>query len=92
MSGKTPSDTGTTAPSVTPSTNGSTSQTLSPDRIEKLLSDAVIEGGKNADIIVVEYSDMECPFCVRQYHETKLEPKLLAQYGEKVQFAFKNNR
>ncbi len=35
---------------------------------------------------------MECPFCMRQYHDTKLFPTLLSQYGDKVSVAFKNNR
>lgn len=35
---------------------------------------------------------MECPFCVRQYHQTKLEESLTKKYGDKIAFAFKNNR
>lgn len=35
---------------------------------------------------------MECPFCIKQYHDTNLKPKLLAQYGNDVNFIFKNNR
>ncbi len=66
--------------------------TLPADKIQSILSWAAIEWNKTADILVVEYSDMECPFCVRQYHETQLWKKLEAQYKEKVQFAFKNNR
>jgi protein-disulfide isomerase len=56
------------------------------------VSTAAIEGNVQADILVVEYSDMECPFCVRQYAETKLRKSLIDQYGDKVAFAFKNNR
>lgn len=35
---------------------------------------------------------MECPFCIRQYHSTKLFPTLLSQYKDKIGIAFKNNR
>ena len=35
---------------------------------------------------------MECPFCIKQYHDTKIQESLNAQYGDKVAFAFKNNR
>ncbi len=35
---------------------------------------------------------MECPFCIKQYQDTKLQTSLKAQYGDKVAFAFKNNR
>lgn len=79
-------NTGTTAGSQTPTTE------LDATRIAALLSGAVIEGNKNADIIAIEYSDMECPFCVRQYHETKLQESLQTQYGDAVAFVFKNNR
>lgn len=53
---------------------------------------SVIEGNPDAKISVIEYSDMECPFCIKQYHDTNLKPKLLAQYGNDVNFIFKNNR
>jgi protein-disulfide isomerase len=69
-----------------------TNQTMDAAQIEKVVSSAALEGNAQADIIVIEYSDMECPFCVRQYAETKLRESLLAQYGDKVAFAFKNNR
>lgn len=69
-----------------------TSSTLTPDVVSKVISDAVVEGNKNADIIAIEYSDMECPFCIRQYHDTKLWESLQAKYGDKVKFAFKSNR
>jgi protein-disulfide isomerase len=66
--------------------------TISADEIKKILDDASIEGDKNATIIAIEYSDMECPFCMKQYHDTKLFPTLMSQYGNKVSAAFKNNR
>ncbi len=53
---------------------------------------AVIEWNPEAKITVTEYSDMECPFCLKQYHETQLKEKLLAQYGSGVNFVFKNSR
>jgi protein-disulfide isomerase len=65
---------------------------MSPEEIATILSGASIEGNKNADIVAIEYSDMECPFCIRQYSDTKLQPSLAAQYGDKVAFVFKNNR
>lgn len=69
-----------------------TNQTMDAAQVEKIISGAALEGNAQADIVVIEYSDMECPFCVRQYAETKLRTSLLAQYGDKVAFAFKNNR
>ncbi len=65
---------------------------LTADEILTILSGASIEGNKWADIIAIEYSDMECPFCIKQYSDTKLQASLASQYGDKVAFAFKNNR
>jgi len=67
-------------------------QTMDAAQIEKIVSGAAIEGNAQADIVAIEYSDMECPFCIRQYAETKLRESLVTQYGDKVAFAFKNNR
>lgn len=64
---------------------------LSPTDLAIILSGATLEGNKSADIIAIEYSDMECPFCIKQYHDTKIQESLHAQYGDKVAFAFKNN-
>lgn len=82
--GWTVADTGANQPTVTTS--------LSSDEVAAILSGAAIEGNKSADIIAIEYSDMECPFCIKQYSETKLQASLASQYGDKVAFAFKNNR
>ena len=56
------------------------------------MSGAALEGNSLAEIVVIEYSDMECPFCIRQYAETKLRESLVTQYGDKVVFAYKNNK
>ena len=66
--------------------------TMTPAEVATILSGASIDGNKSADIIAIEYSDMECPFCIKQYSDTKIQASLLAQYGDKVAFAFKNNR
>jgi protein-disulfide isomerase len=66
--------------------------TLTGEALQAIIASSVIEGNKEADILVVEYSDMECPFCIRQYQETKLWPSLQTEYGDKVAFAFKSNR
>ncbi len=68
------------------------SATLTSAEIATILSGASIDGNKSADIIAIEYSDMECPFCIKQYSDTKIESSLKAQYGDKVAFAFKNHR
>jgi protein-disulfide isomerase len=67
-------------------------QTLDAAKMGTILSGAALEGNTLANIVVIEYSDMECPFCIKQYHDTKLQESLKAKYGDKVAFAFKNNK
>jgi protein-disulfide isomerase len=47
-----------------------------------------IRGNKNAKVTVVNYDDFECPFCSRM-HQT-LFPELLKEYGDRVQFIYKD--
>lgn len=64
---------------------------ITPEAITTLYKDAYIEGNPNADITIFEYSDLECPFCIR--HESDGTVKtVLAKYGDKVNHVFKNNR
>jgi protein-disulfide isomerase len=78
----------------TPDTEATTpvGATLSPADLAMILSGASLEGNKSADIVAIEYSDMECPFCIKQYHDTKIQESLTTKYGDKVAFAFKNNK
>ena len=45
-------------------------------------------GSKAANVVVVNYDDFECPFCSRM-HQT-LFPELLKEYGDRVQFVYKD--
>jgi protein-disulfide isomerase len=46
-----------------------------------------IRGNSNAQIILVEFSDYQCPFCAR-FHNTPKE--LMNKYGDKVSWAWKH--
>lgn len=64
---------------------------LSLDELASVKKDAYIEGNKDAKITVIEYSDLECPFCIRQFKEGTIK-KVHEKYGDKVNSVFKNFR
>jgi protein-disulfide isomerase len=47
-----------------------------------------VRGNKDAKVMAVNYDDFQCPFCSRM-HQT-LFPELLKQYGDRVQFIYKD--
>ncbi|MFA6090478.1 MAG: thioredoxin domain-containing protein [Candidatus Gracilibacteria bacterium] len=74
---------GTETPAVT--------KTLTQDEITAIKNNAYIEGNKEALMTLVEYSDLECPFCIRQYKEGTIE-KVRQKFGDKVNSIFKSFR
>jgi protein-disulfide isomerase len=36
-------------------------------------SNAYIDGNKNSKFLIVEYTDPECPFCVRQFKDNTIK-------------------
>jgi protein-disulfide isomerase len=52
------------------------------------LSGRPARGSKDAKVVVVNYDDFQCPFCSRM-HQT-LFPELLKEYGDRVQFVYKD--
>ena len=49
--------------------------------------DETIRGTKGAPIVLIEYSDFECPFCSRGYETVRA---LLDKYKGKIQFIYKH--
>lgn len=47
--------------------------------VAKVTSSDHIRGNKNAEIVIIEYSDIECPFC-KVYHQTL--KKIYDEYGK----------
>lgn len=43
-------------------------------------NDPMAEGAIDAPVVIAEFSDWECPFCIR--HSTTVEPELLKEYVE----------
>ncbi|MGH9500837.1 MAG: DsbA family protein [Terriglobales bacterium] len=52
------------------------------------IGDRPIRGKKDAKVVVVNFDDFECPFCSRM-HQT-LFPEILKEYGDRVQFVYKD--
>ena len=72
-------------PAAEPKATGS----LSQDDIAGILKNTYLKGDKDASIIWIEYSDLECPFCKR-LHDSGAIKNLEAKYGDKMAFAFKH--
>jgi protein-disulfide isomerase len=47
-----------------------------------------VRGSEDAKVTIVEYSDFQCPFCVRGYQI--FEDQVMPEYKDKVKFYFKN--
>lgn len=56
-------------------------------KIKDVTSKDHIQGNKNAKITLVEYSDLECPFCKR-FHPTMQD--LMKTYGDKIRWVYRH--
>lgn len=82
--GKTNLDTKTVLPQAAP--DDSTAQPKA-GKIKPITDADHIRGNKNAKLTLVEYSDLECPFCKR-FHPTMQE--LLKTYGDKIRWVYRH--
>jgi protein-disulfide isomerase len=55
--------------------------------VPQIRSDESFRGDKNAPLILVEYSDFECPFCSRGYETVT---QLREKYGKNIAFVYKH--
>lgn len=46
-----------------------------------------IQGKKDADIVIVEYGDYQCPYCGAAYPVLK---EIMKKYGKQIKFVFRN--
>ena len=60
---------------------------LNLDKIPKVTKNDHILGSLNADLILVEYADFECPFC-KSFHPTMKQ--VLEEYGNKVAWVYRH--
>ena len=46
-----------------------------------------VQGNMDADLVIVEYGDYQCPYCGAAYPILK---KLMSQFGDQIKFVFRN--
>lgn len=46
-----------------------------------------VQGNLNADLVIVEYGDYQCPYCRAAYPVLK---ELMKEFGNQIQFVFRN--
>jgi protein-disulfide isomerase len=67
--------------------DGNVAVLLSPPRVEVAYDPKRLRGNPKAPVMIVEFSDYECPYC----HQAEPTVKnLLARYGDKVSFSYRD--
>lgn len=82
---------GATNVAAAPAGNGNPQQPPEPkqnlEAMPKVTDKDHIRGSKDAEIVLVEYSDLECPFC-KQFQGTMKQVK--EEYGDKVAWVYRH--
>lgn len=60
---------------------------LEPPRLEISANGGVARGPADAPVTIVEFSDFQCPFCVRAFPTVK---KIFESYGDRVRFVYQD--
>jgi protein-disulfide isomerase len=66
----------------------SASKTITDTQYAGIFKDSYVEGNAKAKITLVEYSDLECPYCIMQKKNGTIE-SLKKKYGDQVNVIFK---
>ena len=73
----------------TAQTDWSDLKTMDPQDLKTLKENSYFEWNKDAKITIYEFSDLECPFCIRQFKEWTIKA-MLDKFWDKINTAFKN--
>jgi protein-disulfide isomerase len=75
---------------VTPAPGNQEPPTAAPltyDNVKPVDQDDFYRGNDQASVVLIEYSDTECPFCKR-HHETML--KVMENYGDQIAWVYRH--
>lgn len=75
-----------TAPATAPTAAAPQGATTVPADVATLRSSDYIRGNKNADVLLIEYSDSDCPFC-QKFHPTLQQ--IVSDYNGKVAWVYR---
>lgn len=70
-------------------TQPAAAKTLTDDQIAAIQKIGYWKGNKDARILFLEYSDLECPFCKR-HHDNNTVEWLMDKYKDKIYLSFRN--
>lgn len=74
-----------------PTNNGQAPADQAPQQavgpVPGITADDHVQGGKNAKVVLIEYTDFECPYCSKHYDTTS---QIMKTYGDKVKFVVRN--
>lgn len=79
--------TGTAAQPADPQTAGAAPVQPTTGKVTPISDEDHIRGNENAEVSIVEYSDLECPFC-KTFHPTA--KAVFEQYGDKVNWVYRH--
>lgn len=76
------------APPVDPQLQAQADQEVRLKQMTPVTENDHIRGDINAPVVIVEYSDLDCPFCKR-YHETMKQ--VVEEYGDNVAWVYRHH-
>jgi protein-disulfide isomerase len=86
--GNIPADVAQSAPNVPDESDGQIQIPEELTRYDVNRDDLPALGPADAPIVLVEFSDYQCPYCKRWHDD--VFPRLAAEYGDKIKFVYRN--
>ena len=80
----------TTDLAVKPTPDAQVQPTEEPENfapVKAIQADEPFKGGKDAKVTIIEYTDFECPYCLRHHATSK---QIVETYGNKIKYVIRN--